>query len=195
MELLNAIYNFEKAISENQKLIDKNKQILIDIIRKLKSKKDDDDTNNFYKQKFQIVKNNILGINQTIKLMRNNMLILIKHYIITLIVLNNKIKTKIKNGKNYKDMYYEDLIDLSDGLNKNSTVDSKNILNTLELKYLPASAYRKYEIDYEKKNTARTVLDLPNAPTYTLPNMQNTGGKKTVKKTVKKGAKLPKKYR
>jgi hypothetical protein len=196
LELQNKILYFENMVKENLSLINKNKRVLIEIVHILKNSTGVQTQNvRIHKENFQIVKNNILRTKQFIDMMRNNILVVIKYYIASLIILNDKIKIKIKNGVNYNEMYYEDLSNLSNVLN-NNTNNGRNILNALELKY--AGNLRKTQIprasqipratratrvtrvtqipQMQKTNVQKntTRIDIPSVPTYKLPTFQNT---------------------
>jgi hypothetical protein len=125
----------------------------------------------FNKEKIHILKNDISRINRDIEVLRNNILILIKYHIAIVIKLNDTIKNK-RHGLNYKEMYYEDLINLLNVLN-NFVSNGGNILYDLELKYLRALTFKKYA-------NSTVKIDIPRAPTYKLTTYKNRGGMKKV---------------
>jgi hypothetical protein len=172
LELLNAIFYFEKAIDENLRFSNKKKREVLDILHNRKTLlRNHKDLDMFNKEKIHILKNDISRINRDIEVLRNNILILIKYHIAVVIKLNDTIKNK-RHGLNYKEMYYEDLINLLNVLN-NFVSNGGNILYDLELKYLRAFTFKKYA-------NSTVKIDIPRAPTYKLTTYKNRGGMKKV---------------
>jgi|694.fasta_scaffold03284_15 hypothetical protein len=170
LELLNTIFNFEKAIDKNIRLSNKKKKEILDIFRNRKTLlRNHKDLDIFNKEKNHILENDISRIDRDIEVLRNNILILIKYHITVLITLNDTIKKK-RHGMNYTEMYYEDLINLLNVLN-NFESNGGNILYDLELRYLRAFMFKKYA-------NSTVKIDIPRAPTYRLTTYKNTGGRK-----------------
>ena len=167
LELLNTIFNFEKAIDKNIRLSNKKKKEILDNRKTLLRNHKDLDI--FNKEKNHILENDISRIDRDIEVLRNNILILIKYHITVLITLNDTIKRK-RHGMNYTEMYYEDLINLLNVLN-NFESNGGNILYDLELRYLRAFMFKKYA-------NSTVKIDIPRAPTYRLTTYKNTGGRK-----------------